>query len=186
MLGLAATDKLYRMFPGAPEGKLTSYRSALVNTKSLIKTAAELGLGDFVLLSRSIKEDDDRARQYILACTFEAVVGAIYMDRGFGVATLFLDEVLFGKIDSIVTLQQHLDPKHHFQNMAQERVGTAPHYKTLEEMGPNHKKFFRVGVFLEGRMVAEGNGRRKQEAEQEAARIALEEEYSIILKNSFL
>ncbi|TSC62487.1 MAG: ribonuclease III [Parcubacteria group bacterium Gr01-1014_48] len=186
VLELAVTDKLYRMFPGVPEGKLTDYRSALVNMTSLAETADKLGLNDFLLLSQGEVKGPDRARERILENAFEALVGAIYIDRGFGVATLFLDDVLFVKIDTIIAGRQYLNPKSHFQEIVQEREKVTPHYETLKETGTDHEKVFRIGVFFGERLVAEGDGKSKQEAEQDAARKALEKEYGIVLKNSSL
>ena len=179
VLELAATDKLYRMFPGETEGKLTQYRTALVNGTRLAETATELSLDKFLLLSSGEARDTGRARRYILACTFEAIVGAIYLDRGFGVATLFLEEVLFKKIDPIVMQRLYLNPKGHFQNLSQEQVRITPHYVLIQESGLHHNKHFKMGVYLGERLVAEGEGQSKGEAEVEAARAALEKEYSI-------
>lgn len=174
VLELAVTKHLYERFPEKPEGELTALRAALVNTHSIAHAARELSMNDFLLLSRGEARDTGRARQYILANTFEALIGALYLDQGYEVAQEFIAHSLFHKVDSIIEGQEWRDSKSNFQEMAQETVGITPHYKVLDERGPDHDKRFIVGVFLHDEMAAQGEGRSKQEAEQAAAQKGLE------------
>ncbi len=173
VLELVVTEHLYHKYPDRPEGELTSFRSALVNTTSLSLLALALEVNDFLLLSRGEAKDTGRARQYILANTFEAVIGAIYLDQGYEVAKRFIGNQLFPLIEEIVQKNLWQDAKSRFQERAQEIVSVTPHYETVQEVGPDHDKQFTVAVFLGNEEVAQGGGRSKQEAEQEAARVAL-------------
>ncbi len=173
VLELAVTEKLYRLYPDKKEGELTSIRSALVNTNMLSVLGGELGFNDFLLLSRGEAKDLGRGRQYMLANTFEALVGAIYLDSGFETAESFLERILFPQIKEIVEKSLWQDAKSLFQERAQEIVGVTPVYEVLKEWGPDHDKTFVMGVFLNGEKVAEGQGSSKQEAEQSAAQNGL-------------
>jgi ribonuclease-3 len=173
VLELVATDFLYKKYPAKPEGELTSYRAALVNTVSLAETAQALSLGDYLLLSKGEAKDTGRARDVILADAFEAVVGALYLDQGYAAAEAFLTTHLFGKLDAILADRSYQDAKSRFQERAQEKKGVTPTYETLSEVGPDHDKVFTVGVYLGEREVARGQGKSKQEAEQDAAQAAL-------------
>ena len=173
VLELAVTDHLYRAFPEATEGDLTSYRAALVNAITLSSVAQKLSMNDFLLLSKGESKDTGRARQFILANTFEAFVGALYVDQGYDAAREFIAKNLFGLMDEILKNKLWLDPKSAFQEQAQERAGTTPSYQTLEETGPDHDKHFTVGVYIGSALVAKGKGKSKQEAEQDAAREGL-------------
>lgn len=175
VLELVVTDYLYKKYPEKAEGELTSYRSALVNSITLSNVAGKLKMNDFLLLSKGEAKDTGRGRIYILANTFEALVGALYVDQGYEAAKNFIDKNLFDLIDEIVKNKTWLDAKSHFQEKAQEVAGITPVYKTLKESGPDHDKKFTVGVYLENELVISGEGKSKQEAEQDAARKALEE-----------
>lgn len=148
-------------------------RAALVNTNTLSETASELGLNDFLLLSKGEKKDIGKARQYILANTLEALIGAIYLDQGYGVIYFFIEKILFPKLDEIIANKLWIDAKSLFQEKAQEMTGTTPLYELIKEWGPDHAKNFVVGVFLNKEKIAEGEGSSKQNAEQDAARNAL-------------
>lgn len=174
VLELAVTDFLYNKYPEKPEGDLTAYRAALVNTQSISAAAAELGMNDFLLLSRGESKDTGRARQYILANVFEALLGAIYLDKGYEVTEQFIAKMLYNKIDEVVEKRLWQDAKSRFQEEAQEHVGITPSYKAVEESGPDHDKKFVVAVFLNNEQVALGSGKSKQEAEQAAASKAIE------------
>jgi ribonuclease-3 len=174
VLELVITEYLYRKYPDRPEGELTSFRSALVNTTSLSATAMRLGMNEFLLLSRGEAKDTGRARQYILANTFEAVIGATYLDQGYETAKRFIGEYLFPQIDAIVADNLWQDSKSRFQERAQEVVSVTPIYRTIREVGPDHDKHFTVAVYLGEGEIASGEGKSKQEAEQAAARNALE------------
>lgn len=174
VLELAVTRFLYERFPNKPEGDLTAYRAALVNTFSLADEAERLGVNDMLLLSKGERKDTGRARQIILANAFEAILGAIYLDQGFDAAEAFLAVNLYPKIDTVLEKRTWQDAKSHFQEVAQDKKGVTPTYKTLSETGPDHDKLFTVGVFLASQKIAEGDGKSKQEAEQAAATAALE------------
>lgn len=174
VLELVITDYLYNKYPTKPEGDLTAYRSSLVNSNTLSEAAEKIGINSFLLLSKGEAKDTGRARQYILANTFEAVVGAIYLDQGYDKAAEFINKQLFHLIDDIVKNQKFIDAKSRFQEVAQERVGVTPMYKLMKESGPDHNKIFTVAVFLKDEQVVTGEGKSKQEAEQAAAVKALE------------
>lgn len=173
VLELAITAYLYEKFPDKDEGELTALRSALVNSTTLSQAATKLSMNDFLLLSKGEAKDLGRARQYILANTFEAVVGAIYLDRGYDIARDFMLRELTPVLDTIIETGSWIDGKSLFQEKAQEIEGVTPSYKTLKEIGPDHDKKFVVGVFLADQKIAEGTGDSKQDAEQQAAREAL-------------
>jgi len=173
VLELVVTEYLYRNYEN-PEGELTSWRAALVNADSLAKIAKRLGFEDYLLLSKGEANDTGKARQFILADTFEAFLGALYLDQGFGAVKKFIQENLIPELDEILAKGTWKDAKSQFQEMAQERVKITPSYKVLKEWGPDHAKHFIVGVFLEEEMVAKGEGSSKQKAEEAAAKAALE------------
>jgi len=174
VLELAATHFLFNKFPSKPEGDLTAYRAAMVNTVSLAETAKVLGLNDLLLLSKGEAKDTGRARDIILANAFEAVLGSVYLDQGYEAAEAFLARNLYGKIDAIIAARAYQDAKSRFQEVAQDKKSVTPTYKTLSEVGPDHDKHFTVGVFLHDEKIAEGVGKSKQEAEQSAAQAALD------------
>lgn len=176
VLELVVTIFLYQKFPDRAEGDLTAYRSALVNTVSLSKVAQHMGLNNYMLLSRGEAKDQGRARSIILADAVEAIIGAIYLDQGFGGAGNFIERFVLSliDIDTIIKKKLWLDAKSRFQEKAQEMTGITPSYRTLKEIGPDHNKQFTLGVFLGDVQVATGSGMSKQEAEQKAAEKALE------------
>lgn len=174
VLELVVTDFLYKKYPQKPEGDLTSYRSALVNANTLSDVALECGVNDLLYLSRGEAKDKGRARQVILADTFEAIIGAIYLDQGYDAAQKFISNKLFARVDDVVAKGLWIDAKSRFQEKAQDRVGVTPLYKTLREDGPDHDKKFTVGLFLREECIAQGEGKSKQEAEQDAARKGLD------------
>ncbi len=175
VLELVVTDFLFRKYPDKPEGELTAIRSALVNTVSLSNASTKLGVNDYLLMSKGESKDVGRARQYILANAFEAFIGALYVDQGYGIAQKFIADQLFSKTDEIVEKRLWQDPKSRFQELAQEHTNLTPTYATLSQEGPDHDRVFTVGVFLGKEKVGEGKGRAKQEAEQEAALKAIEQ-----------
>ncbi len=174
VLELAATDFLFKKFPAKPEGELTAYRAALVNTVSLAESAQALGINDYLLLSKGEAKDTGRARDVILADAFEAIIGAIYLDQGYGAAEAFVAKNIFDKIDGVIEKRSYQDAKSRFQETAQEKRGITPAYETLSEVGPDHDKKFTVGVFIGREEVARGEGKSKQEAEQSAAQAGLD------------
>ncbi|MBX4209233.1 ribonuclease III [Candidatus Parcubacteria bacterium] len=174
VLELVVTDFLYHKYPGKPEGELTTYRSALVNAITLAEVASNFAMNDFLLLSKGESKDMGRARQYILANTFEAVIGAIYLDQGYDVAKGFIERSIFVFADQMIARGNLVDAKSLFQEKAQEKTGVTPSYKLVREAGPDHDKSFTVGVLIGKDQVATGEGKSKQEAEQNAALRALE------------
>ena len=173
VLELAVTEKLYAEFPDKPEGELTSFRAALVNAKMLSDVASDIGINDFLLLSRGEAKDTGRARQYILANAMEALIGAIYLDQGYETARDFIHRAVLSRLAEVLDKKLYKDPKSLFQEEAQERVGITPTYEVVREWGPDHDKHFVVGVFLGSQLIAEGQGASKQQAQEEAARAGL-------------
>ncbi len=174
VLELVVTDFLFGKYPEKPEGELTAIRAALVNTVSIAEVATKLGVNDYLLLSKGEERDTGRARQYILANTFESLIGALYLDQGYDAAKEFIGSNLFDRTETIVQKRLWQDAKSRFQELAQEHVGVTPSYETLSQTGPDHDRVFTVGAFLQSEKVAEGKGRSKQEAEQDAALKAIE------------
>jgi len=174
VLELVVTDFLYREYPAKPEGDLTMYRSALVNAITLSEVAGNLDMNDFLLLSKGEAKDTGRARQFILANTFEAVVGAMYLDGGYDAAKKFIDEFLLSFAEKMIARGDLVDAKSSFQEKAQDKTGITPSYKLMKESGPDHEKYFTIAVFLGKDQVATGEGQSKQEAEQNAAQKAIE------------
>lgn len=174
VLELVVTEFLFAKYPDKPEGDLTSYRAALVNTTSISDAATKLEMNDFLLLSRGESRDMGRARQIILANAFEAVIGAIYLDQGYEAAKNFIAVQLFHKTDEVVSKGLWQDSKSRLQEIAQEKEGLTPSYSVVNETGPDHARQFVVGVYIGEKRIAIGEGRSKQEAEQVAAQKALE------------
>jgi len=174
VLELIVTEYLYQKYPKKSEGELTNWRAALVNAKVLGELAKDLDFSNFLLLSRGETKELGKARQYILANTFEALIGAIYLDQGLDVCQKFIKKYLITKLPEIIKKGLFKDAKSRFQEEAQERVGITPIYKVLEEWGPDHARHFIIGVFLNNELVAKGEGSSKQEAEEEAAKSGLE------------
>jgi len=174
VLELIVTDYLYKKYPDQDEGSLTAYRSALVNAIIIGEVALSLGMNEYLLLSKGEAKDIGKARSYILANTYEAYVGAVYLDQGYDVAHQFIASTLFGKTDTIVAKKLWRDSKSLIQEKSQEYLNITPSYKVLNESGPDHDKNFTIGIFFGDTRVAEGKGHSKQEAEQAAAHAALE------------
>ena len=174
VLELVMTEYLFEKYPDEPEGVLTAYRSALVNTNSISDAAVAWEMNDCLLLSKGEAKDAGRARQYILANTFEAVIGAIFLDQGYDAAKKFIDKSLFNRLEEIIGKRLWQDAKSRFQEEAQERTGVTPNYVVLNETGPDHDKRFEVGVYIGSELAASGDGRSKQDAEQAAAEAGLE------------
>ena len=184
VLELAITAYLYRRLPDTPEGKMTGIRSALVSGKSLSGIAEELGFDKFLLLSRGERktfDNHDRGRVYIMANTFEAVLGAIYLDRGIGIVEIFLGSCFFPRLQKVITEQLDLDPKSCLQDVAQSTWRITPFYRLVIEEGPAHNRRFVSAVYIGEENVGEGEGKSKAEAEVEAARDALQKKFNITL-----
>lgn len=173
VLELVVTDFLYNTY-SEPEGILTSWRAALVRTESIGAAGDAIGYEPLVRMSRGEKQGSVRARQQILANAFEAVIGAIYLERGYGDAEKFIHQHITSKIDGILASGSWRDPKSHLQEVSQRIDGHTPAYKVLEEVGPDHDKVFTLGVFVGDKLMGKGTGPSKQNAQQAAARAALE------------
>ena len=175
VLELVITRFLYDEYPNKTEGDMTSIRSALVNADNCAKVAESLSMNEYLLLSKGETKDTGRARQYILANTLEALIGAIYLDLGLEEASNFILKYITPITAKIVSEELWIDAKSKFQEKAQEIKSITPQYRTLKEVGPDHNKIFTVGVFLLDEKIAEGEGDSKQSAEQSAALNALKE-----------
>lgn len=173
VLELIVTEYLYSQYDN-PEGELTNLRAALVNRKMLAELAQRFDLEQYLLLSKGEQKDQGRARQYIMANAFEALIGAIYLDQGVEVSRKFICDNVMCELPRVFEEKLYEDHKSKFQEEAQEKVGITPVYEVLEQWGPDHDKHFKVGVYLNQELVAEGEGTSKQAAQQVAALNALE------------
>jgi ribonuclease III len=179
VLELVVTDFLYRTYPN-PEGDLTNWRSALVKTESLASVAEKLEISTYFKLSRGEAKGNARSHALISANACEAIIGAIYLDQGYDMASMFITQQIISRLPRILETGTWMDPKSKFQELAQEQFGLTPNYKVLEETGPDHDKIFTIGVYVGDKLFGKGNGSSKQSAQQEAAGIALKS----ILKKS--
>ena len=161
VLELVITEFLYGKYPEKQEGELTSLRAALVNTVTISKIASDIGMNDYLLLSRGEAKDEGRAGQVILANTFEALIGAIYEDKGYQTAQDFISKNLFPEVKNVIEKELWKDPKSLLQEKAQELLEITPSYKTLKETGPDHNKLFTVGLYFGNELISEGKGHSK-------------------------
>lgn len=174
VLELVVTEFLYGNYT-EPEGILTNWRSSLVRTESIGAAAARLGFENLLRLSRGEKRGTERARAQILANSFEAVTGAIYLDKGYEAAKTFITENILSTFDDILKSGSWMDPKSHLQEVVQSQGGSTPQYKVMYEEGPDHDKSFTVGVYVDGALKGQGTGPSKQAAQVAAATAALEQ-----------
>ncbi|PIY96656.1 MAG: ribonuclease III [Candidatus Kerfeldbacteria bacterium CG_4_10_14_0_8_um_filter_42_10] len=173
VLELVVTEYLYKNYP-RPEGELTNWRASLVKSEQLAKVAEGMSIIDYLFLSKGESQDKTpKARQTIMANTLEAVIGAIFLDQGMKTAEKFIKKNIIIDLENILANHLYDDPKSRFQEISQEKTGITPVYKVIKENGPDHKKVFTVGVWLENELVAEGEGPSKQAAQVEAAKSAL-------------
>lgn len=172
VLELVVTKYLFDHFDN-PEGELTSFRAALVNGDMLGKIGYDLGVQDFLLMSRGESKDTGRARNYLVANAMESIIGAIYIDQGYDKAKDFIEKQIISHMDEVLAQELYTDPKSRFQELAQEKTGITPGYRVLKEWGPDHDRHFIAGVFLGEELVAEGEGISKQDAQREAAKQGL-------------
>ncbi|MBN1916198.1 ribonuclease III [Candidatus Dojkabacteria bacterium] len=173
VLELVITRYLFENYPDRPEGELTSFRAAVVRTESLAETADELDFGKYIYMSKGEEATGGRKRPFILANTFEAVIGAIYLDHNLEECHKFIESTLVPKIDIIVKNRLDIDAKSKLQEISQEKVKETPTYVLVSEEGPDHNKIFTVAVTIKNIELKKGRGRSKQEAEQKAARSTL-------------
>jgi ribonuclease-3 len=171
VLGLVVTDLAYRRFPAMPEGQLAKLRAATVNMVTLAEVARDLGLGQELFLGRGEELSGGRDKTSILADAMEAVLGAIYVDRGLGATVQVIERLFWPRMAAYARGEGDRDYKTGLQELAAQDVGTMPQYR-IEERGPDHAKQFTATVFLDGRAYGSGEGRSKKEAEQQAAREA--------------
>lgn len=174
ILSFAVSNYLFTKYPEFDEGTLTNLRSLMVNTKSLSKTAAELNMGQLLKLSKGEEESKGRENDTLLENSFEAFVGALFLDQGIPSVVKFLEETLFPRIQIEVNKKAFKDPKSLLQEKVQAKKQSSPVYKVLSETGPAHAKTFRVAVYVQGKMLGEGLGKSKQIAQVSAAKAALE------------
>lgn len=172
VLELVSTEYLYANHDD-PEGILTNWRSSLVRTESIGAAASRNEFEPLLRLSRGEKRGTDRARAQILANSYEAVVGALYLDQGYDAASKFIHESLLTTFDEILKSGSWMDPKSHLQEIVQSSDGHTPVYKVLSEEGPDHDKVFSIGVFVGGNLKGEGSGPSKQMGQVAAAEAAL-------------
>jgi ribonuclease-3 len=174
VLELSSTEYLYTHYEHS-EGELTNFRSALVNYKKLSEIAKNIGLEQFLLMSRGEAKDVGRARQVILANAIEALIGAIYVDQGFGKANEFIEKCILVELPRIISGGDYVDPKSRLQELVQEKRGITPTYGVVSESGPDHDKTFVVAAFINTKEIGRGQGPSKQEGEIAAAHNALEQ-----------
>ncbi len=172
VLELAVTKYLFSKYPKSEEGELTLMRAALVNTKMLASISEEVGLREHLLVSKGESVSIPKAMETILADGFEALIGAMYLDRGYEEAERFIGEHIISHIED-VKRKGVKDPKSELQEESQAKFKITPTYRILEESGPEHDKIFKAGAFLDEKMISEGMGASKQEAETDAAKKAL-------------
>jgi ribonuclease III len=173
VLQLTVSEHLYKTYPQEPEGQLTNFRASIVNAKSLSQVSGILGLGKYLLLSKGEEASGGRERPYLLANTFEALLGVIYLDQGLGVAQKFVHQHLIPLLPDIIEKKLYKDFKSNLQEVSQEKLAITPVYKLLKEAGPDHAKSFTIGAFLGDELVGQGSGSSKQSAEQAAAEEAI-------------
>lgn len=174
VLELVSTNYLYHKFTDLAEGDLTSYRAALVNTKSIGAIAKELNFNNYLFLSKGESKDFGKARLSILADTYEAFIGAVFLDKGYDFAKEFIEKTLLTHTEEVVEAGKYRDPKSVIQEKSQDLLSVTPSYKVISESGPDHDKKFIVGIYFGEEKIAEGEGRSKQEAETHAAKVAIQ------------
>ncbi len=175
VLELTVTEYLYQTYPKKSEGQLTNWRSALVKGKHLAEVGSELELGNYLYLSRGEEKSGGRKKNYILANTVEALIGALYLDKGYRVTHTFISKFIITKLEKILEEGLHIDAKSHLQELSQEKIAVTPEYRLMSDSGPDHAKKFVMAVYFGDDKVGEGEGSSKQKAEEDAARDALSE-----------
>lgn len=176
ILSFVVSNYLFQNYPQFDEGTLTNLRSLLVNTKSLAESAKELNFGELLRLSRGEEESKGRQNQSLLADSFEAFVGALFLDQGFAAVEAFLIQTILQKAKTILSKKTLKDPKSLLQEYIQSQKFKSPAYRVINEEGPAHAKIFTVGVYVEEKLLGKGLGKSKQEAEEQAAGVALEKQ----------
>ena len=172
VLELITTEFLFNNYT-EQEGILTNWRSSLVRTESISAASARLNFESMLRLSKGEKRGTDRARAQILANTYEAVIGASYLDQGYEASRQFIEKSLLVTFENILATGSWMDSKSHLQELVQSTVGQTPSYKVLSEVGPDHDKTFTIGAFVNGKLLGQGTGASKQIGQQQAADMAL-------------
>ena len=174
VLELIISDHLFKQYPDKPEGDLTHLRAEIVQTRTLAAAAKKLKLDQDLILSSGEKKARGNQNPSLLADCFESVIGAIYLDQGLLKAKAFIQKHLLKNIKNILSTVEVTDYKSIFQEKVQAKLKLAPVYKVIKTSGPNHDKSFTVKVYLNSKPIAQGIGKSKQEAQQKAAKAALE------------
>ncbi len=174
VLDLVVSEYIFNKYPNHPEGELAKIRSVVVSTTMLAEKAREISLGDYILLGKGEEQSGGRTRDSILADTFEAVVGSIYLDQGFNQARTFILDLLIPNINDVEVGAHIQDYKTLLQELVQKETNQRPSYEVINEEGPDHKKIFTVQVKIENKILGIGKGNSKKEAEQQAAQNAIE------------
>lgn len=175
VLSLITSIYIYRKYPQLQEGDYTDIKAAIVRTESLAEVARKLKLGDYLYLSKGEERGEGRSNMNILADCFEALIAAIFIDHNFEAAYVFVSKHLFkDTLDHIVENKLYLSPKSRLQEIAQARYRVLPSYETVEESGPEHRKYFKVAVSIKRKLLAQGTGNSKKMAEEQAAKNALD------------
>ena len=169
VLELVVSDYLFHKYPNRPEGELTSFRSALVKTDSLADTAKQMGIGERILLSKGEEDTGGRTKNFLLANTFEAIIGGIYIDQGYDMSKEFIYRFLIKKLEDIVKNRSDIDSKTKIQEVIQAKFKVTPIYEVTNEQGPDHDKQFTVVIKINDKVIGEGTGSSKQRAEEDAA-----------------
>ena len=178
VLSFIVSSWLYQEFPDYEEGRLTNLRSNLVRTSTLAQTASQLEIGQYLLMSRGEKNSGGKENPSLLANSLEAIIGAIFLDQGIKKTDDFVRTNLKPFLKQLLIKGEFKDSKSLLQEKIQEKIKESPIYKTLKEEGPDHDKIFTVGVYSQGKLIARGEGQNKQEAEEKAAKLALEKTIS--------
>jgi ribonuclease III len=176
VLELIVTKYLYNNYQKKSEGILTTWRAALVKGRNLTRVARELKLGELLKLSKGEEKSGGRKKGMILADCLEAVIGAIYLDQGFKTSEKFVKKYIIKYLNQIIKKGEYIDAKTYLQEKCQEDKGITPTYEVLEEKGPDHQKKFKIGVYLDQKLIGLGQGASKQKAQQSAALVALKKE----------
>ena len=172
VIELIVTEYMFNNYPN-PEGELTAWRSALVRGKNLAEIARKFEIGKYLYLSKGEEKMGGRERELLLANAFEALIGAIYLEKGYNETKKFIEIYLLDKLPEVINKKIYLDPKTELQEKSQEELNITPTYEVLSDEGPDHAKIFTVGVNLNGKKLGVGKGSSKQSAQVQAARDAL-------------
>jgi ribonuclease III len=174
VLELIISAELFKKYPKKPEGELTAIRSAIVRTESLAEESRRLGIGEDILMSKGERDSGGDDKDFILANTYEALLGAMYLDQGLEVCEKFVKKTAMKKLKRVISQELFIDPKTKVQELIQAKYKLTPTYILLKEDGPDHDKTFTVGIKVGNKVMTEGNGLSKQKAEEEAAQKAID------------